>query len=243
MSDRLHVARVAAGAGLKALTRRAFTREAEFDEALARIQHVPGWFDATNAAAFWAAVRELRPTTVVEIGSYLGRSTSFLALAVERFGPPGARVVSIDPHTGDRQQLAGVPLPTLPTLEVFRLMIDTVGVTGRIDVRVATSDEAAVGWAQEIDLLYVDGWHSYDAVRRDISNWTTHLSAAGLVCFDDVGTYDEVRRAVHDGCAEVGLTIYGSVLGQAWAGRRTDPPQSLARGLRYARLRPGRPTT
>ena len=241
MRDHLYAARIAAGAGLKALTRRAFTRDDEFDIALARTDHIPGWFDATNAAAFWAAIQEIRPRTVVEIGSYLGRSTALLGQAVKLFSPPGSRVVSIDPHTGDRQQLEGVDLPTIPTLELFRVMIATAGVTDQVDVRISTSDDAALGWSEEIDLLYVDGWHSYEAVRSDIAHWTPHLSEQGLVCFDDFGTYEEVNRAVRDGCDEAGLTVYGSVLGQAWAGRGRRVPHSLARGLRYARLRPARP--
>lgn len=241
MHDVLYASRTAASAGFNALLRRAFTRDEGFDQALGEIMHIPGWFSETNAAAFWAAMSERRPRTVVEIGSYLGRSTVFLGQAMRRWSPADARLVSIDPHTGDRQQLEGVGLDTIPTLELFRLIIEGARLSDLVDIRVATSDEAAVGWSQDIDLIFVDGWHSYEAVRGDIRNYAPHLTANGLVCFDDYGTYGEVHRAVQDGCAETGLTVYGSVLAQAWAGRTPEPPRALVRGLRYARLRPRRP--
>jgi hypothetical protein len=129
----------------------------------------------------------------------------------------------------------------MPTLDIFRFIVRGAGMDDLVDTRVATSDDAAVGWSDEIDLLYVDGWHSYDAVRSDIAHWTPFLTKPGLICFDDYATYDEVRRAVEDGCEEAGLTVYGCVLGQAWAGNDPRPPAVLRRGLRAARLRPQRP--
>jgi predicted O-methyltransferase YrrM len=238
MSNLFHAARAGTAAGLRTMISRAFTTDEDFRLAIRDIQHIPGWFDETNASAFWAVIAERTPRTVVEIGSYLGRSTVFLGHTVTRFGPSDARVVSIDPHTGDRQQLEGLGFARTSTLDLFRFIVSAAGLQDRIDIRVATSDEAALDWTDEIDLLFVDGWHSYDAVRSDIAHWTPFLTRQGLVCFDDYLTYGDVHRAVNDGCADAGLTVYGCVLGQAWAGHDPEPPRSLSRGLRYARLRP-----
>lgn len=241
MSRLIYAARTGAGAALNALIRRSLTDDPEFEEATGEILHIPGWFSDTNAAAFWAVIKEQPPTTVVEIGSYAGRSTVFLGQAMRRFSPSGSRLVAIDPHTGDRQQLEGAGLTTLSTLDLFRFHISAARLDDLLDIRVATSDAAATSWSGDIDLLFVDGWHSYEAVRSDIANWTPHLTEHGLVCFDDYGTYDDVHRAVDDGCREAGLTVYGTVLAQAWAGRAPIPPAALARGLRYGRLRRLRP--
>jgi predicted O-methyltransferase YrrM len=206
------------------------------------VEEVPGWFPDTNAAAFWAVIRDCAPKTVVEIGSYLGRSTVLLGKAMKTFSGEDARLISIDPHTGDRQQLERLHIPVSPTLPLFRVHIEGAGLADMVDVRVGTSDSVAVDWTDPIDLLFVDGWHSYEAVRSDIRNWTRHLTADGLVCFDDFGHYSDVRQAVLDGCAEEGLTVYGSILAHAWAGRRPRPPSGLVRALRYAGLHPHRPT-
>lgn len=94
---------------------------AGFDEVWRIVENVPGWLNATDAATLWGFIAELRPSTAVEIGSYLGRSTGLLALAARRFCDHDAAVHAIDPHTGDRQQLEALGIETLPSLDLFRL--------------------------------------------------------------------------------------------------------------------------
>jgi predicted O-methyltransferase YrrM len=206
-----------------------------FDEAWATTNQVPGWLSAVNAATFWGVIAELRPTRVVEIGSYLGRSTVLLALGLRHYVGPAASVVAIDPHTGDRQHLEALGLDRLPSLELFRLHVRGAGVADLIDERVQKSDEVAMTWENPIDLLYVDGWHSYEAVRRDAVNFGTWLSPRGVVCFDDYAQYDEVRRAVDEACTELGLTLYGVTTLQAWAGRSAIPPNAVAAVIRKSK--------
>ena len=49
----------------------------------------------------------------------------------------------------------------------------------------ARSDEAARGWTLPIDFLFIDGDHSYDAVRTDWADWHGHVKPDGLVAFHD----------------------------------------------------------
>jgi predicted O-methyltransferase YrrM len=60
-------------------------------------------------------------------------------------------------------------------------------------------------FAQSLDddfqcrLVFIDGEHSYDAVRRDISSMAGFLVPGGWICFDDAfSTYDGVDRAVEE---------------------------------------------
>jgi len=231
-------ARAAAAAFLRAKTRdHALRSTSGFAEAWSVASTVPGWLAEANAAVFYGVVADIRPLTVVEIGSYLGRSTVLLGLSLRRHSAPGACLTAIDPHTGDRQQLAKLNLDRMPTFDLFRLFCAGAGIDDLLDARIATSDDAAREWTDPIDLLYVDGWHAYDAVRSDARNWASRLSDTGIVCFDDYGNYDEVRRAVHDSCQELGLSLYGDVLGQAWAGPRRDPPRAVAAAMRVARVK------
>jgi hypothetical protein len=86
-----------------------------------------------------------------------------------------------------------------------------------------------------VDLLYVDGWHSYDAVIADGQAWLPHLSSRGVVVFDDYACYPEVRAAVEE-LADRGLyRPWGSVFGQAIGGTQADPPPSLRRALLLSR--------
>ena len=180
----------------------------------------------------YTLMRAQEPSTVVELGSYLGRSTVFFALALKQVNPRG-RVVAIDPHTGDRQLLEQLGAERLATFELFRQHCQAAGVDELVEPHVATSLQVATGWSEPVDLLYVDGWHSYDAVLADAEAWVPHLSPHGVVVFDDYVAYGEVRDAVHNLAARGVLRVWGSIFGQAIGGTQAEPPEVLRRGLRW----------
>jgi predicted O-methyltransferase YrrM len=205
-----------------------------FDAIWQHVDWIPGWFHEGSAVVMYELMLERPPQTVVEIGSYLGRSTVFFALALKELNP-GGRVVAIDPHTGDRQQLEGLSTDRLATFDLFREHCRAAGVEKLVDPRVAHSLEVAAGWSGEVDLLYVDGWHSYDAVIADGEAWLPHLSRNGVVIFDDYAAYDDVRRAI-DHLADQGrFRLWGAVFGQAVGGLQAEPPASLRRALLFSR--------
>jgi predicted O-methyltransferase YrrM len=118
---------------------------------------------------------------IVEIGSYRGRSTCILALGSEGVG---GIVHAIDPHidssghaegtyiAGDHEQL----------LENARRF----GVSDRIRPVVLRSDEARRGWdGTQIDLLWIDGDHSYEAVSADLGDWSGLVRPGGIICGHD----------------------------------------------------------
>ena len=238
MSKSLAIARAAVGAGFRTWIRETALEDTTgFGPAWKKANQVPGWFLEANAAVFWGVISERRPDTIVEIGSYLGRSTTLLGLALQAFGQQGCRLVAIDPHTGDRQHLANLRVDKLPSLDLFLLHTSGAGIDGLLETHVAPSQEVASYWRGCVDLLFVDGWHSYDAVRSDADDWLPRLSPQGVVCFDDFGTYTEVRQAVVDVCRGHNLHLYGSVLDQAWAGREADPPRAIRAVTRLNALR------
>ena len=195
---------------------------------------VPGWFGRVNAAAQFIVLAELRPRRIVEIGSYLGKSTVFYAKSLQILGIDG-RVTSIDPHTGDRQHLEALGLAQLPSLDLFRCHLEAAGVTDYVETIVATSHDAGAGWNQPIDFLFVDGWHSYDAVMDDGETWLSHLTDRGIAVFDDATRYAEVQRAIDDLSGQARMQLYGDAFGQAYAGRASDVPASVRTVLRSYR--------
>jgi predicted O-methyltransferase YrrM len=208
-----------------------WTFRAEFRQVWRTAHWVPGWFHEGSAALLYGVMRERPPHTVVEIGSYLGRSTVFFGLSMLRLNPHG-RVIAIDPHTGDRQQLEGLDADSLPSLELFRQHCRAARIDHLVDARVMTSRQAAREWSGPVDLLFVDGWHSYDAVIADGEAWLPHLSSGGVVVFDDYAAYDEVGRAVRDLAARGRFHLWGSVFGQAVGGADPTPPPFARRALR-----------
>jgi predicted O-methyltransferase YrrM len=205
-----------------------------FDAIWQNVDWIPGWFHEGSAVVIYELMRGRPPQTVVEIGSYLGRSTVFFALALRELNPLG-RVVAIDPHTGDRQQLEGLSIDRLATFELFREHCRAAGVETLVEPRVAHSLEVSADWSGGVDLLYIDGWHSYDAVIADGEAWLPHLSREGVVIFDDYAAYDEVRRAIDDLAGRGCFRLWGAVFGQAVGGLAAEPPASLRRALLFSR--------
>lgn len=138
---------------------------------------------------------------VVEIGSGFGRSTCFLA-AGSKAANRGA-VWTVDPHTGDPWYLKQQGLKSINSCSIFTKNIRKLGFQDWVRPLVMTSEEASQKWAEKgkpIRLLFIDGLHTYEAVRLDIKCWLPFVVSGGLVVFDDCGhpRYPGVKKAVDE---------------------------------------------
>ena len=149
------------------------------------------------AGRFLFSIAETTPGTgeIVEIGSCFGRSTIYLAKGARR--SDHGTVWAVDPHTGDIAWNLG----RVSTYEVFLQNIRKFGVESRVKPLKMTSKEAAKTWnGTPIRILFIDGWHSYEAVTEDILLWFPHVLPGGLIVFDDYSNpeFPGVRQAVDE---------------------------------------------
>lgn len=158
------------------------------------IDGVEGWLSPDQAAELHRAASELRAgDTVVEIGSFRGRSAIVLASAA----PDGVTVVAIDPHAGnDRgpRELDGFEQAAADDHAAFLANLDSAGVAHRVHHVRAMSDAAHGDVHGEVALLYVDGAHRYGPARRDIREWGLRVRSGGTLL-------------VHDSFSSVGVTL------------------------------------
>ncbi len=70
------------------------------------------------------------------------------------------------------------------------------GLFDYVEPIVATSQVAAGTWNKPVRLLFIDGDHSYAAVKADFEMWSRFLVADALIAFDDVvsGSYEGAKR-------------------------------------------------
>jgi GT2 family glycosyltransferase len=147
--------------------------------------------------AFWL-VDVLRPRALVELGVWTGFSFLTFCDAVVASGLD-ARCVGIDTWEGDAH--AGPLSPDVADVVAARAA--RYGDAAEL-VR-ATFDDAAPRFpSQSIDLLHLDGLHTYEAVRHDVDTWIGRLSDRGVLVLHDsavtgrgfgVGAVvDELRR-------------------------------------------------
>ena len=123
---------------------------------------IPGWLTPHEGAFLLKAAgsQHSLPGDVVEIGSYEGKSTIFLAHG-------SVHVTAIDPHKGT---VSGGVLA--PTYDNFRKNILRAGVSKKITALITTSKMAAKTWKKPIKLLFIDGLHDEAHAREDYALWS-----------------------------------------------------------------------
>jgi predicted O-methyltransferase YrrM len=128
----------------------------------------------------YGLVRTLAPSAIIEIGSAKGRSTCAMALACSQNAK--GKVYAIDPHTpnywSDRVRDSSYDF-LLERLRAYRL-------EPWCEVIRKTSEEALVDPPTvKADLVFIDGDHSYEGVKRDFELCKPLISEHGLVLFHD----------------------------------------------------------
>jgi len=124
---------------------------------------------------------------IVEIGSFKGKSTAFLADGARAGG--GARVFAVDPWDlpGNPYGKHGFSAPAVR--EAFESQLKACRLWGRVTpVRAFSVDAAAAYDGPPIGLLYIDGDHEEVAVRADVAAWSPHLAPDHVLVFDDLDT-------------------------------------------------------
>lgn len=117
---------------------------------------------------------------VVEIGVYEGSS----AVALARVMGPGQELHLIDPFGHHPSALpSGWGATERATRRVVARAARPEG--PRVVWHVAFSHDVAPDWTLPIDLLFVDGDHAEDAVRRDWDDWHGFVAPGGHVLFHD----------------------------------------------------------
>lgn len=150
------------------------------DEVRAVASTIEGWLaDEQGCALFRAAAAVSGRGAIVEIGSWKGRSTVWLAAGARL---AGALVYAVDPHVGSHED------PAADTLPEFRGNLERAGLASVVEPLVMTSTEAARVLAGAVELLFIDGDHSFEGVRIDAEVWLPRLVDGGTVMCHDVAT-------------------------------------------------------
>ena len=132
-----------------------------------------------SAWILYALARSMKPETCVEIGSARGRSACHVGLALRENGR--GKLWAIDPHRPtDWNDDASVDTFGILTRNLGRL-----GLRRFVEVVRGDSVSAAASWTRPIDLLFIDGDHSYDGVKRDWEAFVPFVSPFGVVVFHD----------------------------------------------------------
>jgi hypothetical protein len=165
------------------------------DDALrAAAEAATGFMPPQEGLALYAAARraaDLGP--IVEIGTYCGKSTIYLAAAARE---AGRTVLTVDHHRGSEEHQPGWeyhdpalvdPLVgRIDTLPSFRRTIAAAGAEDVVVAVVTRSEVLAPLWTTPLALLFLDGSHTEESARRDQDAWVAKLAVGGTLAIHDV---------------------------------------------------------
>lgn len=143
---------------------------------------IEGWLSVNEGILLWRLARSGRGRGgIIEIGSWKGKSTIWLA-----YGSRSAnreKVVAVDPHSGSREHKER--LGTVNTRNGFLNNLRLYGVYDWVTPMVERSEELARRWTEEIRLVFIDGSHDYEDVKKDFLLWFERLGISGVIALHD----------------------------------------------------------
>lgn len=138
--------------------------------------------------ALYAICRALRPSQVLETGTYWGYSTAYLAAAVRDNGCGRVHTFDIYPKAGRH-----IPKALLPYIELHR---------GRSSID--QLPELLDSWKPT--LFFQDSVHDYDGVKAELDIVDSHLPPGSIVLFHDF-VAEGVERAARTLCDRYALYV------------------------------------
>ncbi len=162
-----------------------------------RLTHSSAWHQHIPFAMH--LVEALRPGVIVELGAHKGDSYCAFCQAVQQLKLP-ARCFAVDTWGGDDQAgffgsevLADLRAHHDPLYGGFSKLLQ------------CSFDDALTNFPDgTIDLLHIDGYHAYEAVKHDFESWLPKMSRGGILLLHDTNVrernfgvwrlWDEVKQ-------------------------------------------------
>jgi hypothetical protein len=159
---------------------------------------VTGWLGDSQGLALYQMARSSVAGSVLEIGSFCGKSTLFIALGCKH---SDTAFYAVDPHKriseGGKEQWGLNFQPfTGNSLGELRETLDSCNLAAYVTLLIATSEDARRQFTvQPLKLLFIDGSHDYADVRLDYELWHEMIVNGGRLVFHD-SNFEGVNQAI-----------------------------------------------
>ena len=162
---------------------------------------VEGFFRPEDVAFYKKVINYFSgPAHFVEIGSYKGRSSSFMAVEIARSGK-AIQFDCVDTWEGSEEHQAGKEFedPDVVNRQMFDVFLNNMSpVKGYYNPVRMTSLEAADQYDDaSLDFVFIDAAHDYDSVRADILAWEPKVKIGGIISGHDY-LHPPLKQAVDE---------------------------------------------
>lgn len=146
---------------------------------LPRFRAFSAWWEHVPVA-HWLIAR-LRPASVVELGTHYGVSFFAFCEAAEAFSPE-TFLYAVDSWQGD-EHAGRYGEEVFEKVRCHQQLHHSL----RSCLIRSTFDAAATHFGEEtIDLLHIDGMHTYEDVKHDLATWRSKMRPGGTILFHDI---------------------------------------------------------
>ena len=153
---------------------------------------IPGWLSEDEAITLFELAGSLpgHHSVVVEIGSWLGKSSLVIAKGLKKNGE--GVLYCIDPFNADGDEAWTTVYSNIAAQQKLPLQEQFVSNMKRhrtfddIKVLAGYSTDFADKFSHPIDLLFIDGNHEFEAVLQDYEQWSPLIKPGGIIAFHDV---------------------------------------------------------
>mgnify|MGYP001325226016 FL=1 len=131
--------------------------------------------------------------SVLEIGTYCGKSTLNFALVAKKIN---GLIYTVDHHMGSEEHQLGEEyhdedlydkrLEKFNTLPEFLKNLRSSNLSKFIIPIISKSSEASKTFSELICLIFIDGGHSLEAALKDYNSWKDKICSGGLLVIHDV---------------------------------------------------------
>ena len=130
---------------------------------------------------------------ILEIGSYCGKSTIYLATAAKEYN---CSVYSVDHHTGSEENQVGWEYHDIELFDEetgkinsfpeFMRNLRKANLLDTVIPIVSDSSLVSRDWKIPLSMVFIDGGHTMEAAFNDFNNWKDKIIKGGILAIHDV---------------------------------------------------------
>lgn len=160
-------------------------------------KEIPGWFSYSEL--YNQFITEAKDgSTIVEIGSWFGKSTKYLLDRIFQSGK-SIKVEVIDTFKGSLNESIHQNIVQSYDGDIYQTFYENIDFNNDVIVhKNYSNDSAELFENSSIDFLMIDADHSYEAVTSDIKNYFNKVKPGGIISGDDYNVFEGVTKAVNE---------------------------------------------
>lgn len=162
------------------------------------------WF--TYPQLYRSMVQKFDNAQFVEVGCFLGRSASFLAVEINN-SDKNIKLHCVDHWQGSTEHKGYDILKDDGLMLAFRKNIEPVTHIVNV-VRKSSTDAAQDFEDRTLDFVFIDASHDYESVKADLAAWYPKVRNGGVFAGHDyIPSFPGVRQAVQEWRIKENITI------------------------------------